>query len=188
MQLKPLERDVYTDPPREAKLPNDKVLEIVLPHYGLVESSSCFFNTYFVVFFDVLRMSPRALYPFNLYQADNSKLCGIIGLSTDDSINTVNAEYQSSKDEATNSFITNKKYAFLLRFLGYLIEHDGTALCVSQPQHIDRLNVLDNMNIDQKAFHSMSRQLLFISQSSFLSTTTAIATFFNWVPQRANMR
>lgn len=37
MQSPPLEGDVFTLPPPEAKLPPDHVLKIQLPHYGLVE-------------------------------------------------------------------------------------------------------------------------------------------------------
>lgn len=85
---------------------------------------------------------------------------------TDDSINTGNDEYQSSEGDATKSFITKKKDVLRLRFLDYLIEHDDTALCVSQPKHVDRLHVLDDTNIDRDALFSMCRQLLFVSQSS----------------------
>lgn len=144
IQSKPLTRSVYTEAPIEAKLSKDKVLQIVLPHYGLVESSSCFFDTYYPVFVDLLRMSPCAIDPCFIFKTNDSKLFGITGLATDDSINTGNAEYQSSEESATKSFITKKKDIFPLRLVGFLIEHENDSLFIFQPQHIDRLYVLDH--------------------------------------------
>lgn len=45
LQSKPLQRDVNTPPPKEVKLPTSKLLKIELPRYGLVHSSTCFFET-----------------------------------------------------------------------------------------------------------------------------------------------
>lgn len=42
MQSGKLKRNVFTTAPPEAKLGPDIYLKIELPHYGLVESSSCF--------------------------------------------------------------------------------------------------------------------------------------------------
>ena len=50
MQSKPLQRDVFTKPPPEANLSENMVLKIELPHYGLVEASFCFFDTYYPVY------------------------------------------------------------------------------------------------------------------------------------------
>ncbi len=44
---KPLPRTVYTDPPKESKLdPAKYALQIVLPQYGLAESSTCWRHQY----------------------------------------------------------------------------------------------------------------------------------------------
>lgn len=166
MQSKPLTRSVFTEAPREAKLTKDKVLQIILPHYGLVESSSCFFDAYYPVFVDLLKMSPCSFDPCFLFKTNDSTLSGITGLATDDSINTGNAEYQASEEQATKAFITKKKDIFPLRFLGFLIEHEDNSLLVSQPQHIDRLHLLDHKDINHDSFRSVRGQLLFISQSS----------------------
>lgn len=165
MQSKPLERDVFTEPPREAKLPKDKVLKVRLPHYGLVESSSCFFDSYYPIFVDRLRMTPCAFDPCFLYQK-NGKLHGITGLATDDSINTGNVEYQTNENDATKHFITKRCETFPLRFLGYLVKQLSGSLYISQKQHIQKLKSLEPKTIDREAFRSIRGQLLFISQSS----------------------
>lgn len=166
MQSKPLPRNVFTEAPREANLPKDKVLQIVLPHYGLVESSSCFFDTHYPVFVDLLKMSPCTFDPCFLFKTDETKVSEVTGLATDNSINTGNMEYQSSEETATKTFITKKKTKFPLRFLGFLIERKRQSLLVFQPQHIDRLCVLDSREINPDQFSSLRGQLLFISQSS----------------------
>lgn len=58
MQSNPLGRDVFTEPPGEANLSKNMVLKIKLLHYGLVEASTCFFDTYYPVFKEKLKMTP----------------------------------------------------------------------------------------------------------------------------------
>jgi hypothetical protein len=79
MQSNHLQRDIFTTPPREAKLPDNKILKIALPHYGLVESSTCFFESYYPVFTETLGMRSAAFYPCFLYQANSDTLTGIAG-------------------------------------------------------------------------------------------------------------
>lgn len=47
IQSKPLSRPVYTYAPPQANLPDGYLLRINLPHCGLVESASCWFDTYY---------------------------------------------------------------------------------------------------------------------------------------------
>lgn len=54
---KPLTHEVFTKPPFVKMLPEDKVLSLTLPHYGLVESSSFFFDIYHPVYVGRLQMS-----------------------------------------------------------------------------------------------------------------------------------
>ena len=94
MQAKKLTRDVFTEPPPEADLPLHQLLKIVLPHYGLVESSSCFFDTYYPVFTEKLQMLSAFVDPCFLYRKVNGTFTGITGLAIDDSISTGLPEYQ----------------------------------------------------------------------------------------------
>lgn len=166
MQSKPLERDVFTEPPPEAQLSSDKVLKIRLPHYGLVEASSCFFDTYYPVFTQKLGMICSAIDPCFLYKTMKGKIHGVTGLASDDSINTGNSEYQQKESEATNNFITRKNAQTTLRFLGFTILRLPTLIEVHQQSHIERLNLLELQPIDQDLFRTVRGQLLFISQSS----------------------
>lgn len=52
--------DIFTEAPREVHLPETHSLKMILPHYGLVESSSCFFDNCYPVFVDLLDMKPGA--------------------------------------------------------------------------------------------------------------------------------
>lgn len=60
-------RDVFTEAPPEAKLPEKNLLKVLLPHYGLVESSSCFFETYYPVFVNTMGMQSAVFDPFFLH-------------------------------------------------------------------------------------------------------------------------
>lgn len=106
IQSKPLTRSVFTKSSYRAKLTKDNGLQKILPQYGLVESSSCFFDSYNPVFFDLLKLSPCAFGPCFIFKTNDSKLCGVTGLATDESFNTGNAEYQANEGEAKKAFIT----------------------------------------------------------------------------------
>lgn len=109
MQSKLLNRDVYTVPPREASLSTDKILKITLLHYGLVDSSSCFFEAYYPILTDTLLMRSAAFDPCFLFHVHDNHLNGISGLATDVSLNTGNAKYQQDEREATKKFVTHTK-------------------------------------------------------------------------------
>lgn len=175
MQSEPLQRDVFTKPPREAKLPSDMLLKIELPHYGLVESSSCFFEAYYPVFTEKLHMKSAAFDPCFLYQVNTTSLTGIAGLATDDSINTGNLEYQKDEKQATKAFVTRRTDDIPLRFLGFLIERDDCSLSLWQDQHIRKLKSMDPHMVRPDLFSTIRGQLLFISQSSRPDIAYAVA-------------
>lgn len=127
MQAPPLQRDVFTLPPPEAKLPRDHVLKIKIPHYGLVESSSCFFDAYYPVFANKLGMSSAPFDPCFLFRTDENTVTGIAGLVTDDSLNIGTPAYRNFEQKATSAFVTRSTDTFPLRFLGFLIQNtEGT--------------------------------------------------------------
>ncbi|CDF35631.1 unnamed protein product [Chondrus crispus] len=164
MQSLPLQRDVFTNPPPEANLPNDKILKIELPHYGLVEASSCFFDTYYPVFTKDLEMKSAPFDPCFLYKITKGTTTGITGLASDDSMNTGNADYEEAEAKATKGFITRKKVERKLRFLGFVIGRDETQICIYQDNHSSRLETLET--VDHDRFRTIRGQLLFIAQSS----------------------
>lgn len=108
MQSKPLPRNDFTEAHPETLLPKDKELQVVLPQYGLVESSLCFSDTYQSVFVDHLQMSPCTFDPYFLLKTDRTKISGTTGLANDDSINIGDIKYQSSEENATATVITKK--------------------------------------------------------------------------------
>ena len=165
MQSKPLQRDVFTKPPPEANLLENMVLKIELPHYGLVEASSCFFDTYYPVFIEKLRMNCAAIDPCFLYKTINKRLTEITGLASDDSINT-GRSYQTDEEKATSDFITRKKDDKNLRFLGLVIQRFTSNIEVYQDNHIKRLHSMNEKSIDRDEFRRIRGQILFISQSS----------------------
>lgn len=168
MQSLKLTWDVFTEPPPEANLPPHQLLKVVLPHYGLVESSSCFFDTYYPVFTEKLKMLAAFFEPCFLYRKVNGVLSGITGLATDDYISTGLPEYQHNEEKHTKQFITRKTAKLPFRFLGTLIEYDEnkTGLCVSQDIHIKKLKLLSTDPINHDAFRSVRGQLLYISQTT----------------------
>ena len=125
MQPKPLKRDVFTMSPPEAKLSPGQVLKLVLPHYVLVESSTCFFETYYPVFTSKLNMRSAPYDPCFLYRTDNSTLTGLAGLATDDSISTGTLAYRKMEKEATSDFVTRSNDTQPLRFL-FFLSHTST--------------------------------------------------------------
>lgn len=165
MQAHKLMRDIFTKAPPEANLSKQYVLKVILPHYGLVESSSCFFDTYYPTFFEKMKMKPAAHDPCLLGKMYDNKLIGMIGLATDDSINTGNEMYQREEEHATKEFITKKKLSFPFRFLGCFIEKRNKAISLVQDLHIQKLEILDPKVINHEKFRSIRGQLLFISQT-----------------------
>lgn len=175
MQSKPLNRDVYTVPPREANLSLDKLLKITLPHYGLVESSSCFFEAYYPVFTETLLMRSAAFDPCFLFHVRDNSLNGISGLATDDSLNTGNQQYQQDEREATKKFVTHTKESFPIRFLGCIINRIHNTITLCQNEHISRLKHTDIHTLDRDFFRTVRGQLLFIAQSSRPDISYAVA-------------
>ena len=88
MHSKPLQRNVYTETPPEANIPQHQVLKIELPHYGLVESSLCLFDTYYPVFTEKVKIMCSLFDPCFLFHKIEGNLKGVTGLASDDSINT----------------------------------------------------------------------------------------------------
>lgn len=74
VQTTRLTRHVFTEALPEANLPAHQLLKVVLSHYGLLESSSCFIDTYYPVFTEMLKMMSAFFDPCFLYQKidDNS--------------------------------------------------------------------------------------------------------------------
>ena len=166
MQSQPLQRDVFTKPHPEANLPEDMVLKIELPHYGLAEASSCFFEAYYPVFIEKLGMNCGVIDLCFHYNNVNKKPIRITGLARDDCINTDDASYQTDEEKATSDFIARKKDDKTLRFLGLVIQRFNSHIEVYQDDHIKRLHTMNEKSIDREEFRSIRGQLSFISQSS----------------------
>ena len=169
---------MYTEPPPEANLPQHQVLKIELPHYGLVESSSCFFDTYYPAFTEKLKMMCSPFDPCFLFRKIEGNLKGVTGLASDDSINTGSSEYQRDEDKATKDCITHKNEVAQLRFLGFNIMCSANLTTVHQSSHINRLQVLNSKQIDQDLFRTIRGQLLLISQSSRLDVSYDVAQLY----------
>ena len=137
MQSNPLQRDVFTEAPPEANLSKNKVLKIKLPHYGLVEAISCFFDTYYPVFTRKLNMKCSSFDHCFLYKFSNNVVTGVTGLASDDSINTGNREYAEAEEQATKNFITRKNEKSMLLFLGFVIDKNNDNINLYQDTHID---------------------------------------------------
>lgn len=166
MQLKPLKRFVFTAVPKEANLPGNVVLEVILPHYGLVKSSSCFFESYHSVFTNKLKIRFAPLDPCFLFQTETNGVSFVVRLATDDSINKSNEAYKNCEAEATLSFINIKKTSFLMRFLGYILTEDTNTILMSQDEHIKHLTLFYTTIVNLDLFKIFCSQLLSISQRS----------------------
>lgn len=65
---------MFTEPQSESGISDDRVLKIRLTHYGLVESSSCFFDKYYPVFTELSDIKCFAFDPCFLYRLVNGNL------------------------------------------------------------------------------------------------------------------
>lgn len=165
-QSQPLNRDVYTEPPPEAKLSRNYVLKVILPHQGLTESGTCWFDTYYPVFLNDMGMNSAPFDPCFLYLVKNNQLVGITGLATDDSANTGNRIYVQAEEKATAKFKTRKEQGKNLRLLGFFINCAGNTISMDQHTHIERLQTINQNDPSPEKFRSVRGQLLFIAQSS----------------------
>lgn len=152
--------------PRGVKLPKYKSQQISLSYYCIVVSSFRFFDTYYAVFVNLLQRSTCACDLFFLFKTYDTKISGTPGLTVTDSVNIGSIEYWCSEENATLISTAKKDNQLSLQLLRVLIYCGKEILSVSQPEHIERLCVLDSQEISPNQFCSIHVQLLFISKPS----------------------
>lgn len=156
-------RDVLTVPPSKPKIGPDEYLKIELPHYGLVESSSCFIKTYYSVSQRKLLMLSAPFDPCFLLWTQSSGPIQIAGLVTADSINTGTSDYQLFESEAAKSSITKKTDKFSLRFLGCIVNRNNGCASFGHVDHTWRLLLVPTNTVSRKLFRAVRSRLLFCS-------------------------
>lgn len=167
MQASELKKDAFKEPLSEANLSPHRLLKVV-SHYGLVESSSLFFDTYYLMFSEKLKMMSAFFYPCFLYRKINDVLTSITELATCDSISTDSSEYHTNEEFHTKQFIPHKTAKHPFCFLGTLLEFEEnkTGLSVSQDIQIKNSNLLSLTSVDHEGFRSVRGQLLYIAQTT----------------------
>lgn len=193
-QYKPLSRALYTTPPKEAHLDSSKyALKIILPQYGLSESSTCWRHQYTPVYTRDLQMTAAHIDPCLYYLKEQGKLIGQTGLVTDDTANTGNADYIAAEANATSKFITHKHdivQSRESRFFGQQITIGVDELIVRQHAHIGELSVIDKRThpITQKEFQTQIGNLLYIAKTSQPQHAYAAARLSQVKPDQATIK
>lgn len=131
MQSKPLKSLVFTAAPRDANLPDNRVLQVLPPHISFVEFSSFFSEANHPVFTDKLKMRSAFFDRYFLFRGDINDLSGVVGLTSEDSINTSNVAYKKGEAAETSLFITNKKMNFPTRILWCILAEDNDTILMS---------------------------------------------------------
>lgn len=165
IQSLPLPRPVYTPAPKEANLPPNTMLRVIQPHYGLVESGTIWFDTYYPVYKDKLLMDPADIDPCLLFKTDQQNLTGIVGLVTDDSLVTGTDEFIKQEHSALKTFKTKSHVNFPLRFYGKLLKKIDNGIHVSQSALILRLKPIpEDATTTMSMFRSIRGSILYIAQ------------------------
>lgn len=145
-----------------------QIRKVARHNYGLVESNSCFIDTYHPNFTEKLKQLTVFFDHCIQYRKLNGILTGITRLALDDFINAWLSEYQQTEELHSKSFITRKTATFPFRFLEIMIEYEemNTGLCVFQDTHIKKLKFLSTISTDQDAFRFVGGQPLYIEQTT----------------------
>lgn len=87
-------RDIYIKAPAEMNLPDDILLKIIWPLYGIPEAGTHWMHTYLQFHIDQLRMFPSAFDPCFLATAEvDTSRVGFVGLQIDDSLMAANEHF-----------------------------------------------------------------------------------------------
>lgn len=141
------------------------MLQEMLPHYGLVDSSSCFFKAYQPVLTDRVNICSAPFYPCFLFHKDTSRVSDVLGLATVNCANSENEAYLEFKTHATRTFVTNKTNELLYAIFGYTLREINGSIMISQDEHIKLHTLLPISAVNPDLLRAVRGYLLFISQN-----------------------
>lgn len=124
-----LNRKIFVKPVNELKLPNDMLLEIRRPLYGIPEAGLHWFNTYHAYHKNELDMKPSSHDLCLLYTKDGpshdarEQPAGITCLQTDDSLFLANTKFKNLEEEKSGRF---ERKGVLKLDVGMPIKFNGT--------------------------------------------------------------
>lgn len=97
-------RRIYIRAPKELGLPDDKVLEVIKPLYGIPESGLHLFLTYSTQHIESLHMRQSTINPCLFYNRDDEGLHGIILPQFDDSLSFRNISFVDDEERESVDF------------------------------------------------------------------------------------
>lgn len=141
LQGKPLDRDVFLKPPKEADLPDGKVWKLKRCLYGLNDAARQFYNS---VTDEMVKLScvqstiDSALF---LYRV-NGKLAGLVAMHIDDFLHAGNADFDNHVMEGLRSrFLPGKVEEKSFRYIGFDISQSEEGIEITQDNYVRKLSV-----------------------------------------------
>lgn len=173
-----LERDVYIDAPPEMQLPDDSLLKVVLPLYGIPESGLDWYLTYTNHHMEHLGMFRATVDPCVLIRREKGNLAGLVIHQVDDSMATVMPRFLDDEERASSPYKSKPRQMLTETPTIFNGSHmqllsDGT-ITISQPDKIALLLNPDTENafFSQKA---MPQYVAFNGRPDVMASVQLIA-------------
>jgi hypothetical protein len=138
-----LRRKIYAKPPLEMNLPDECVLVILRPLYGVPESPIRWYKTYHNHHTVTLRMKALETDPCFLYKIENGRLVGVVTLQVDDSSVGGTCEFRELENNESNRFTSKPVVPISSKaqtFNGVMVswESDGSYICPRKSTSMSR--------------------------------------------------
>ncbi|KAI0991966.1 hypothetical protein K3495_g16220, partial [Podosphaera aphanis] len=145
-----LNRKIFAKPPKEIlhTLPQNSILHIKKPLYGIPEAGTHWFQTYQKHHIEKLSMVQSTFDPCLLH-TEKSDLFGVVGIQTDDTLFTGNDKFVNlENNEIIKAKILTKPVQKLhpdnqIIFNGGIIIHDDTSIFLKPKKQGDKISVID---------------------------------------------
>lgn len=157
-----LERDLLFQAPSEMVLPENTVLRVVKPIYGIPEAGFHWYITYLAHHIDTLQIRRSRTYPFLLIKRSNGSLRGLIALQVDDILGLGTPGFLNQEETASQKFLTKTRTymeAQPIEFNGINITEYTDNISISQFKKIEKLSQSRN----QKQLDSVCALIQYIA-------------------------
>lgn len=136
-------RKVYLIPPPELNLPDDQLLLLIKPLYGLPDSGDYWSRTMVHHQEEDLGMKSTCADPALYFKhKDKGILIGISGIHVDDSLHSGNKEFLKLTDKSLNKFESRKRKLDNMKFSGINISTTRSGMELHQWHYISQIKAL----------------------------------------------
>eukprot|EP00172_Hildenbrandia_rubra_P001407 Plantae.Rhodophyta-Hildenbrandia_rubra.ctg19560.p1 GENE.Plantae.Rhodophyta-Hildenbrandia_rubra.ctg19560~~Plantae.Rhodophyta-Hildenbrandia_rubra.ctg19560.p1 ORF type:complete len:408 (+),score=40.52 Plantae.Rhodophyta-Hildenbrandia_rubra.ctg19560:574-1797(+) len=146
-------RNAHIYPPKSMSMPNNEMIKVVKPHYGMTEAGACWWKTSLDYRIKDLGMQQSVLDPCLFFKMENGALKGMEATLVDDTLGSGDPDFSKLEEEKSKRFeVKDRDCSSKMRFGGCDIERieEENACMLSQQRHLERSLTLPRK--DQTSF------------------------------------